>query len=164
MERGVKVVYALCNSGQEGVPTRPLHVFKRVILQLLKAYPDLVLVPENIEKLSLQRFEAVKESPEAAYSILADVLKMVNIECLRDRKELFLLIDRVDVVLARENTHGRQRFLRALVQLNTEYKMLRIVLTSQFPVAELELVTENKEALMEVWVDINRPLTMHSRS
>lgn len=163
MERTVQVLYTLCNSGKDGVPASPLSVFKRLAVELLKAYPEIVLVPENLDKLSVQKFQAVGESPEAAYKILADILKIVDIQCQRDRKELFLLIDRVDVMLTRENVAGRQRFLRALLQLNAEYKNLRLVLTSQHPVVELEVGAEGKDSLMEIWVDTTKPLAMHSR-
>jgi hypothetical protein len=163
MERSVQVVYVLCNRGQENIPIGPLHVFERAIVEMLKAYPELVLVPENLDKLSVQRFQAVRESPEAAYKILVDILKMVDVWCQKDRKELFLLIDRVDVVLMKENAQGRQRFLRALTQLNVEYKTLRLLLTSQFPVGEMELTIEGKNSLIEVWVDTTKPLVMHSR-
>jgi hypothetical protein len=163
MERTVQVVYILCNGGQENVPIGPLHVFRRAIMELLKVYPELVLVPENLDKLSVQRFQAVRESPEAAYKILVDILKMVDVQCQKDEKELFLLMDRVDVVLMKENAHGRQRFLKALTQLNVEYKTLRVLLTSQLPVEEIEFTTGGKDDLMEVWVDTTKPLVMYSR-
>lgn len=156
-------MYTLWSGGEEGPMTRPLDIFKRAILQLLKANPELVLAPENLDKLSLQRFKAISDSPEAAYKVLADILKMVEAKCQRDGKEMFLLIDRVDIVLMRENALGRQRFLRALMQLNLEYKSLRVVLTSQFPVAELDFKTEGRESLTEIWVDTTKPLAMYSR-
>lgn len=163
MERGAQVVYTLCNGDQKDVRMSPLIVFERVITQLLKAFPELVIVPENLDRLSLQRFHAVKESPEAAYKILADILKMIDAKCQLERKEMFLLIDRVDVVLMKENSQGRQRFVRALKQLITEYKSLRIVATSQFTLEEMELAKEGKESVTEVWVDTSKPLAMYSR-
>lgn len=163
MERSVDVVYTLCSGGEKGPMTRPIDIFKRAILQLLKAYPELVLAPENLDKMSMQRFKAISDSPEVAFKVLADILKMVDAKCQRSGKELFLLLDRVDIVLMRENALGRQRFLRALMQLNSEYKSLRVVLTSQFPVAELKFTTISRESLTEIWVDTTKPLAMYSR-
>lgn len=163
MERSVEVVYTLCSGGEEGPMTHPLDIFKRAILQLLKSHPELVLASENLDKMSLQRFKAIGDSAEKAYKVLADILKMVNAKCRRNGKELFLVIDRVDIVLTRENALGRQRFLRALMQLNVEYSSLRVVLTSQFPVTELEFMKLGRDSLTEIWVDTTKPLAMYSR-
>jgi len=163
MERGVQLIHTLCNGEQEGVPVGILSVFNRTTVQLLKAYPEIVLVPENLDKLSVQRFQDVRQSPEAAYKVLVDVLKMVDSQCQQERKELFWVIDRVDIVLVKENSQARQRFLNALLQLSIEYKNLRILLTSQFSVDEMEVAVSGKNALMEVWVDSSKPSAMKSR-
>jgi hypothetical protein len=163
MEHGVQVLFTLCDGGQETLTQGPLSLFKWVVLQLLKRYPDIVLEPQNLEKLSLQRFQAVGESPEAAYKILVDILKMVDAQCQREGKEVFLLIDRVDMVLAKMNVGDKHRFLKALLQLIAEYRTLRIVVTSQFPVGEMEIGKEMRGGLMEIWVDTAKPFSMHSR-
>jgi hypothetical protein len=163
MERCLHIAFVLCNGGTDrGRPT-PLLIFKRTIVQLLKAYPEIVISPENLEKLSLQRFEQAKDSPEAAYKILADVLEMVDDQCRRDKKEIFLLIDRVDIILFAENSHGKQRFMRSLQQLNLQYKTLRVILTSQFPAHDIGLTEESQKHIIEVWVDTTKPLAMCSR-
>jgi hypothetical protein len=162
MEPDIHTVYTLCNDGQGDAEVGPLSVFKRAILQLLKVYPELVLTPENLEKLSLQRFQAVGKSPEAAYSILVDILKMVDVQCLRNEKQVFLLIDRVDVLLKKETSLEKQRFLESILQLNREYKTLRVIVTSRFRVEDIKL-EKAVEGLLEVWVDTTKPLIMHSR-
>jgi hypothetical protein len=162
MERAVQVIFMLCDGGQEDTVQGSLGVFKWLVLQLLKSHPEVVLRPQNLEKLSLQRFQAAGQSPEAVYKILADILQMVDAQCQREGKELFLLIDRVDMVLTKMNTRDKQRFLRALWRLIEEYKTLRIVLTSQLPIEEMEIGKGMKEGLMEIWVDTTRPLPMHS--
>lgn len=87
MEQGVQVMFMLCKGGHEEVAPGALNVFKWTILQLLKTYPEVVLVPQNLEKLFLQRLQAVGQSPEAAYKILADILKMVDAHCQREGKK-----------------------------------------------------------------------------
>ena len=162
MEGGVQVMIMLYDGGQEEVVQGALSVFKWTILQLLKTCPEVVLVPQNLEKLSLQRFQTVGQSPDAAYKILADILKIVDAHYQREGKEVFLLIDRVDMVLTKVNIREKHRVLKALLQLIAEYKTLRIVVTSQFPIREMEIEKEVREELMEIWVDMTKPIPMHS--
>ena len=163
MERGVQLIHTLCNGGQADFSVGILGVFNRATVQLLKAYPEIVLIPKNLDKLSVQRFQGVGESPEAAYKVLVDVLKMIDTQCQQDRKELFWVIDRVDMVLVKENSQAKQRFLNALLQLSIEYRSLRILLTSQFSVDEMGVAVGGKNSLMEIWVDTSKPSAMHSR-
>lgn len=163
MERRVEVIPIICGGSEQALPLSPPIVFKYLIIQLLKAYPDIVLLPNNLARLSLQRFQTVGESPEAAYRILADVLQMVDQQSQRDGKETFLLLDRIDVVFEKLKFQERQRFLNALWQLNKEYKTLRILVTSQSPADEIEVGTVLRGALTQIWVDTSRPSAMHSR-
>ena len=163
MESSTQVVYILCNSGNEDGSIGPLQIFKRLIVNLLNAYPETVLVPENLNDLSLQRFRGVGESPEVAYKLLADILMMVDMQCQRNGQELFVLVDRVDMVLRMEHLQERQRFLRALRRLSLTCHTLRFVVTSQYLVEELEIKMEDKDDLMEVWVDTTKPSPMQSR-
>jgi hypothetical protein len=160
IEPSVHAICTLCNNRQEN---GPLAIFKSAIAQLLKVYPGIVLEPSNLDKLSLQRFRSIGESPEVAFRVLADILKMVDTKCQQDGIELFWVIDRVDVLLTKENLQGKQRFVKALLQLAVEYKNLRILLTSQFSVGEMEIAVGGVCSLMEIWVDTTKPLAMHSR-
>ncbi|KAF8851788.1 hypothetical protein BDZ45DRAFT_750284 [Acephala macrosclerotiorum] len=96
--------------------------------------PEVVLQPQNLEKLFLERFQAPGQSPEDAYKVLADILKIVDAQCQREAKELFLLIDRA----------------------------LRILVTSQLHIEEVDIEKRMKEGLMENWLDTTKPLPMHS--
>ncbi|KUJ16653.1 uncharacterized protein LY89DRAFT_782878 [Mollisia scopiformis] len=160
MEPSVKVVYTLCDNA---ALMSQLIVFKHLIVQLLRAYPEILLVPENLNDLPVQRLAGIGDSTELAYRVLADIIRMVNQQCHRDGKEVFLLIDRVDVVLTMEDSKGKLRFLKALKQLLVEYRALRMILTSEYSMEEIEIGKEGREATVEIWVDTTKPVTMHSR-
>jgi hypothetical protein len=163
MERATPIVYVLCSKGPEEEPPAPVHIFTEAILQMLKVHRDILTVPRNLEQLSLQRFEEIGGSPEAAFQILVDILRMVNEKCQRENTEAFLLVDRVDVALSRQNPVVTQRFLRALQQLIQEFETLRIILTGQCRAQEISALLDGKDQMMEIWVDTTAPLAMYSR-
>jgi hypothetical protein len=105
-----------------------------------------------------------KTRPRLRTKILADVLKMVNEKCLHDATEMFLLIDHVDIPLYAENAFGRQRFMRDLQQLCQEYETLRIIVTSQCQAQEMNAWPDEKNQIMEIWVDTTKPQPMYSRN
>lgn len=78
MEQATSISYVLCNKGSDEEPPTSVHIFREAILQLLKVHADILTVPKNLEQLSLQRFEEIGDSPEAAFQILVDSLRMVN--------------------------------------------------------------------------------------
>jgi hypothetical protein len=163
IERATSIAYVLCNNGSNEEPPTPVHIFTEAILQLLKVHVDVLTVPRNLEQLSLQRLEDIGDSPETAYQILVDILKMVNEKCKRENAETFLLIDRVDISLSRQNSVVTQRFLRALQQLIQEYETLRIILTGQCRAQGISALLDGKDQMMEIWVDTTTPLAMYSR-
>ena len=161
LEPGVEIAYVSCNTGDAKEKQVPVLLFKKLILQLLKKYPEVLSSPEYLENLSIERFEHVRDSPEKAFKILSDILNMVDLCCQPERKETFLLIDRVDSCQF-EAPQERQRFFKAIQQLRTQYKTLRIILTGQCPWESMG-VSLDKEAVTEIWVDTSKPLAMHSR-
>ncbi|MCJ1389643.1 hypothetical protein MMC18_002500 [Xylographa bjoerkii] len=163
MERRIDVAYVLCNSwpGLE-VPT-PLLIFKTILVQLLKAHPELVTTPGNLDLLSAQQFEQLRDSIEKAYKTLEKVLNMVDEDGGRQNREVFLIIDRVDLCFSTNNAQDKARFLKALHKLNGTFRSVHVLLTSQHPAAEAESAMGGKDQLMEVWVDTTKPLAMHSR-
>jgi hypothetical protein len=163
IERATSIAYVLCQNGSDAEPPTPVHVFIEAILQILKVHPDILTVPTNVEKLSFQRFENIGDSPETAFQVLVDILRMVNDKCQRENMETFLLIDRVDIALSRLNFPGTQRFLRALQQLLQEFETLRIILTGQCRAQEISASLDGRDQMMEIWVDTAAPLAMYSR-
>lgn len=163
MNRAATIVYVLCNSGPDSESPTPLQIFSEVILQILQVQPEILTMPQNLLRLPLQRFEDIRESPEMAYKILADILQMVDEKCRLEGTEMFLLIDRVDIPLSARNTPSR-RFLQALQQLVKEYETLRIVLTSQCRPQEIDSLLDGKDQIMEIWVDTTKPQAMYSRN
>jgi hypothetical protein len=67
MERAASIISVLCNSGPDSRPPTPLRIFSEAVFQTLQAHPGILTVPENIAKLSIQRFDDIQDSPEAAY-------------------------------------------------------------------------------------------------
>jgi hypothetical protein len=163
VDRATSIAYVLCNGGPDSEPPTPLQIFTEAILQTLQAQSAILTTPQNLSRLPLQRFEDIHDSPETAYKILADILKMVNEKCRREHTETFLLIDRVDIPLSTENAPGK-RFLGALQQLVQEYETLRIILTSECRPQEIGNLLDGKDQMMEIWVDTTKPLAMYSRN
>lgn len=163
MERATSIAYVLCNKGSDEEPPTPAHIFTEAIVQLLKVHRDILTVPRNLEQLSLQRFEEIGESPETAFQVLVDILRMVNEKCQRVNTETFLLIDRIDISLSRQSSVVTQRFLRALQQLIQEFETLRIILTGQCRAQGISALLDGRDQMTEIWVDTTTPLAMYSR-
>ena len=164
LEQGIEITYIFCADGRAEESQTPLRIFNSLTLQLLKSYPDILSVPENLENLSIERFKQVGGLPDRAFKNLSDVLAMVDENCQQKQMETFILIDRVDICLDGQDSENKRRFLRGLQKLNAEYKTLRLILTSQYPVGEeASSLLEVRDAVTEIWVDTTRPRIMSSR-
>ena len=163
MERGIDTACVLCSSSRTEKLVTPLNIFKQIIIQLLMAQPDIVANPANLKILTIQRFDRAKNSPEAAYSILTFVLRMIDEAASHKNREIFLIIDRIDLCLARETYDSRTRFLRSLKMLNMEFKTLRLILTSQKPTEEMKLPLGGEEQVTEVWIDTTEQASIYGR-
>src|SRR5436190_12221333 len=108
VECGPSIAYVLCNSGPNSEPPTPLQIFSEAIMQILQVHTGILTIPQNISKLSLPRFEDIRDSPEIAFKLLADIFSIVNERCRRENTETFLLIDRIDILLSVESTHGKR--------------------------------------------------------
>lgn len=163
MEPSVTIAYILCEAGPDESRFSPLNIFKNILIQVLNANPDILHNPQNFFALPLPIFEQVGESTDAAvaFRLLGKFLKMVDELFARSRRELFILIDRVDVVLGMVDEP--RRFLQALKRLNAACERVRIVLTSREKAEDTDgglLGEKGKGEMMEVWVDTRRSLPM----
>lgn len=156
IERSADVASVLCNKGSNLEQPTPLFIFKRMIIQLLQGHPDIVSMPKNLILLPLQRFEQIEKSPEAAYKVLADVLRMIDERNNVESREIFLVIDRIDICLGRENEQGRKRLFRSLQMLSLEYKSVQLILTSQYPAKDMGVLLEGEKHLAEVWMNTTK--------
>ena len=94
MERAARIAYIVCNGGFDSSPPTPLQIFSGAMIQTLQVNPEILTIPQNISKLTLQGFEDIHDSPEMAFKLLADILQMANEKCRHENTEMFLLIDR----------------------------------------------------------------------
>lgn len=85
-------------------------------------------------------------------------MKMVDEQFIKDGRELFILIDRIDVIWNVEKEP--QKFVDSFQRLNNACKSLRIILTSGKPAFNQGLLMGKKEKMMEVWVDTTKPSQM----
>lgn len=163
MERAIYSASVLCSVGRAEKIVTPLNVFKQIIIQLLMAQPEIVGMPDNLKILSIQQFECAKNSPEATYATLTFILRMLDEVAIRKNREIFLIIDRIDICLARETSDGRTRSLRSLKMLNIEFKTLRLILTSQKRTGDMKLLLGGEEQVTEVWIDTTEQVSIYGR-
>lgn len=88
---------------------------------------------------------------------------MIDEAASHKNREIFLIIDRIDLCLARETYDSRTRFLRSLKMLNMEFKTLRLILTSQKPTEEMKLPLGGEEQVTEVWIDTTEQASIYGR-
>jgi hypothetical protein len=152
-ERDIDTAFVLCSNGDAEDTIKPLTIIKQIIIQLLMAHLDIVASPENVKVLSIQRFERAENSPQAAFILLSSILGMLEDADVHRNREIFLVIDRIDICLTPETDDVRKAFLNTLKLLNIEFKSLRVILTSQKPAQSMKLLLGGKEHVTEVWID-----------
>ena len=162
LEKNIDLAYIIFNGGSDQERLTPLTIFKRVLVQLLQAHPEIVLASNNLNLLSVQAFQHAGTRTETVYEMLKHLLGMIERQPSHENQEIFLIIDRIDLCLEDETAQSRSRFLKSLLKLNMTFRSLRVVLTSQYPAPTLEGVEHGKEQIMEVWVDTSRPSAMES--
>ena len=162
-ERGVDVASVLCNRGDDNEPMSALAIFNSAIVQFLKVQPENIFQRPFIDFLSLQVIREARCSIHVSFGTLAKLLKILGERNLGDGREMFFVIDRIDLCSPLRSKAEGKRFLQSLLKLNEAVQNLRIIVTSSTPAPDLPTLENGRQNFAEIWVDPYEPIAMHSR-
>jgi hypothetical protein len=159
-ERGIDLAYVLCDHGGEHEPLTPRAILNMAIVQLLKARPDIVFERQFMDLLPFQMLKEASHSTQVAYVALASLLKIVGLD---DNREIFIVVDRIDMCTAMARESEAKRFLQSLQNLNEIIPQLRMIVTSSTPAPEMGPSKGSSQHFAEIWVNPHKPIAMSSR-
>ena len=162
-ERGIDLACVLCDRGGESDSMSALAIFNTAIVQLLKARPEIVFERQFMHLLSPQILCEAGRSTSTSFMVLVNLVRMLGEQSLSNHREIFFIIDRIDLCSALASESEGKRFIQSLQKLNETMSHLRIIITSSTPAPELPALESGQQSFAEVWVDPQKPMAMYSR-
>lgn len=120
----------------------------------------------NVSILSTRRFNELGNDSWEAQNLFFDILAIVQDVLLQQGKELYIIIDRLDLC-RKDNDEEftvKDHFIPLLQNLSMQFRATRVVLTSTVKANGLEKLKKEKEVLKNIWIDTKSARSMDDPS
>lgn len=153
-------VYMFCGNenADGGLEMTPTMIVQRVICEVLLAFPKIVI--EHVALFSLQRFQRVKGNGMEAWKLLVEILEVVQEVCLEKKKELYIIVDRLDLCAPDEGFDVRKCLIPRLQEISQRWRNMRVVLTSTVMAERVGTLRGEEGWLTDVWLDTKSAVGM----
>lgn len=151
-------VYMFCSNENEELVLKPTTIVQRLISSILLAFPQITI--SHIALLSAQRFQRVGDDGLQAWSLLVEILEVVQDICLEKRQELYLIIDRLDLCAPDEMFDVRRSLIPRLQEISQRWRNARVVLTSTVMAERVGTLRDDEGWLTNVWLDTKVAVSM----
>jgi hypothetical protein len=163
LNESLEIAYVFCSNDWGQVWT-PALVLKRLIVQVLQSFHQIVI--SNVSILSTRRFNELGSDSWEAQNLFFDILAIVQDVMLQQGKELYIIIDRLDLC-RKDNDEEftvKDHFIPLLQNLSRQFRATRVVLTSTVKANGLEKLKKEREVLKNVWIDTKSAQSMDDPS
>jgi hypothetical protein len=150
--------YIFCSNENEDFILTPLTILKRLIVSILSSFPQITI--SHISNLSLQRFQEVGSSAFAAWELLKEILEIVQDVMVEKAQELYIIIDRLDLVVSDETFGVQKQLIPRLQEVSQRWRNTRVVLTSTVMAERVGTLKDEEGWLRNVWLDTGSAVLM----
>lgn len=164
----------------ELILTRGL-ILKRLISTILSSFPQITI--SHVAMLPCNRFQEVNDSELKAWELLAErketlnpskhhtsdnadskppvVLEIVQDVMVEQQKELFIIIDRLDMCISDDEDFGvRKELLPRLQDIPQRWRNTRVVVTSTVMAERVGTLRGDENWIRNVWIDTATAVSM----
>lgn len=139
----------------------PALILKRLIATILSSFPQITI--SHVATLSLNRFQEVNNFNPGlkAWELLVEILEIVQDVMIEQRKELFIIIDRLDMCISDDENFGvRTELIPRLQEIPQRWRNTRVVVTSTVMAERVGTLRGEEDWLRNVWIDTATAVSM----